>query len=99
MGTPDDFNFEIGQDSGESFPENHSLIASVCKDTCRTGSTEPGYHHRDLGYRPEDDGVKQQTERVSENRAFLAFDFLACIIAMRIDAGPLVLRSSRFGYR
>ena len=35
-----------------------------------------------------DDGVQQQTQRVYENVALLAFDFLARIIAMRIDAGP-----------
>ena len=34
------------------------------------------------------DGVEQQTQRIYENMAFLAFDFLARIIAMRIDAGP-----------
>jgi len=32
--------------------------------------------------------VEQQTQRVYENVALLAFDFLARIIAMRIDAGP-----------
>jgi hypothetical protein len=47
-----------------------------------------------------DDGVEQQTQRVYENMAFLALDLLARIIAMRIDAGPLVfLCSSCFGYR
>jgi hypothetical protein len=35
-----------------------------------------------------DDGVQQQTQRVYENVALLAFDLLARIIAMRIDAGP-----------
>jgi hypothetical protein len=34
------------------------------------------------------DGVQQQTQRVYENVALLALDFLARIIAMRIDAGP-----------
>ena len=34
------------------------------------------------------DGVEQQTQRVYENVALLAFDLLARIIAMRIDAGP-----------
>jgi hypothetical protein len=34
------------------------------------------------------DGVQQQAERVYENMAFLPLDFLARIIAMRIDASP-----------
>jgi hypothetical protein len=37
-----------------------------------------------------DDGVEQQTERIDENMPLLALDQLACIEAMRIDAGPLV---------
>ena len=35
------------------------------------------------------DRVEQQTQRIYENVALLALDFLARIIAMRIDAGPL----------
>jgi hypothetical protein len=34
------------------------------------------------------DGVEQQPQRIYENVALLAFDFLARIIARRIDAGP-----------
>ena len=35
-----------------------------------------------------DDGVEQQTERIDENMPLLALDQLACIEALRIDAGP-----------
>ena len=34
------------------------------------------------------DCVEQQTKRIYENVTLLAFDFLACIVAMRIDPGP-----------
>jgi hypothetical protein len=34
------------------------------------------------------DGVQQQTQRVDQNVTLLALDFLACIIARRIDARP-----------
>jgi hypothetical protein len=32
--------------------------------------------------------VEQQTQRIYEKVALLAFDLLACIIAMRIDTSP-----------
>jgi hypothetical protein len=35
-----------------------------------------------------DDGVQQQTECIDQNMPLLAFDQLAGIEAMRIDAGP-----------
>ena len=94
MGTPDDFNFEIGQDSGESFLENRSLIAAVCKEFFQERiHAEQGRQKQDttvaiLDIGRMNDGVKQQTQRVYENMAFLALDLLARIIAMRIDAGP-----------
>ena len=34
------------------------------------------------------DGVQQQTQRIYENMALLAFDLLAGIIAVRIDTEP-----------
>ena len=43
--------------------------------------------------------MKQQTQRIYEDVALLALDLFARIVAMRIDAGPLFRRSSRFGYR
>jgi hypothetical protein len=100
MGTPDDFNFEIGQDSGESFLENRSLIATVCKEFFQERiHAEQGRQKQDTAVAILDigrmnDGVKQQTQRVYENMAFLALDFLACIIAMRIDAGPPCMGTS-----
>ena len=34
------------------------------------------------------DGMEQQTQRIYEKVALLAFDLLACIITMRIDTRP-----------
>jgi hypothetical protein len=34
------------------------------------------------------DGVEQQTQRIYQKVALLAFDLLACVIAMRIDTRP-----------
>jgi hypothetical protein len=63
-----------------------------------------------------DDGMKQQAQRVYENMPLLTLDLLslrrvACIVAVRIDAGPLlslpsfgafhalILSVSKDGYR
>jgi hypothetical protein len=43
--------------------------------------------------------MHQQTRGVDQNMPLLAADLLPRIIAFGIDAGPLFLRSSRFGYR
>jgi hypothetical protein len=44
------------------------------------------------------DGVEQQAQRIYENMTLLALTF-ACIIAMRINAGPPFQCFSRFGYQ
>ena len=94
MGTPDDFNFEIGQDSGESFLENRSLIATVCKEFFQERiHAEQGRKKQNAAVAVLDvggmnDRVQQQAQRIYENMALLAFDLFARIIAMRIDAGP-----------
>jgi len=46
-----------------------------------------------------DDRVEQQTQRIDKNVPFFAFDFLACVIPIGIDASPVFPRSSRFGYQ
>ena len=43
--------------------------------------------------------MEQETERIDENMPLLALDQLARIKPVRIDAGPLFRRSSRFDYR
>jgi hypothetical protein len=45
------------------------------------------------------DGMQQQIHCIYENMALLTLDLFACIVAMRIDAGPPFRRSSRSGYR
>jgi hypothetical protein len=56
----------------------------------RRGSTVKLLDHR----------VEQQTQGIDKNMPFFAFDFLACIIAIGIDASAAFFpRSSRFGYQ
>ena len=40
-----------------------------------------------------DDGAHQQALRIDEDVALLALDFLARVVARRVDAAPLFLRS------
>ena len=94
IGTPDDIGFEVGQGFGEGFLEFRALIASVRKQLPQQGMhSVQGCKQQDaavaiLDVGGMDDRVQQQSQRVYENMAFLAFDLLARIIAMRIDAGP-----------
>jgi hypothetical protein len=46
-----------------------------------------------------DYGVQKQTLCIYQDMALLAFDFLARIIAMRVNRDPLFQRSSRSGCR
>ena len=94
IGAPDDLSFEVGQDSCECLLEMRSLVASVGEELLqeRIHSEQGGKQQNaavailDIG--TMNDGMEQQTQRIYENMALLAFDLLARIIAMRIDAGP-----------
>ena len=94
IGTFDDFCFEVRQDFHQSALELRSLIAGVGEQLRQEGiHPEHGRKQQDaavaiLNVCRVDDGVQQQAQRVYENMAFLPLDFLACIIAMRIDEGP-----------
>ena len=94
IGAPDDFSFEVRQDFRQGLVEPRSLIGSVGKEFFQERiHPEQGCKQQDaavaiLNIGRMNDGVKQQTQRVYENVALLAFDLLARIIAMRIDAGP-----------
>jgi len=94
IGTFDDFCFEVRQDFHQSPLELRSLIAGVGEQLRQEGiHPEHGRKQQDaavsiLNVCRVDDGVQQQAQRVYENMAFLPLDFLACIIAMRIDEGP-----------
>ena len=94
IGAPDDLSFEVGQGFCECLVEMRSLVASIGEELLqeRIHSEQGGKQQNaavailDIG--AMDDGVEQQTQRIYENMALLAFDLLARIIAMRIDAGP-----------
>ena len=105
IGALDDFSFEIGEDFRQGLLEFRSLIAAVGKqlfqerirsEQCRK-KQNAAVAVLDIGRM--NNRVQQQTQRIYENMALLALDLFARIIAMRIDAGPLFLRSSRFGCR
>ena len=69
-------------------------IAAVGKELLQEGiHSEQGRKQQDAAVAVLDiggmnDGVEQQTQRIYEKVALLAFDLLACIIAMRIDTSP-----------
>ena len=94
IGAPDDLSFEVGQGFCECLVEMRSLVASIGEKLLqeRIHSEQGGKQQNaavailDIG--AMDDGMEQQTQRIYENMALLAFDLLARIIAMRIDAGP-----------
>ena len=92
--SPDDIGFEVGQGFGERLLEFRALIASVRKQLPQQGMhSGQGRKQQDapvtiLDAGGMDDRVEYQSQRVYENMALLAFDLLARIIAMRIDAGP-----------
>jgi hypothetical protein len=94
VGAPDDFSFEVRQDFCQGLVESRALIGSVGKELLQERiHPEQGRKQQDaavaiLDIGAMNDGMKQQTQRIYEDMALLAFDLLARIIAMRIDAGP-----------
>ena len=94
IGAPDDFSFEVRQDFRQGLVEPRPLIGSVGEELFQErihpeqGRKQQGAAVAILDIGRMNDGVEQQTQRVYENVALLAFDLLARIIAMRIDAGP-----------
>ena len=89
-----DFGFEVGQDARQACVESRPLIGRVGKELPqeRMHPKQGGKQHDaaiailDVG--AVNDRVEQQTQRIYENVALLALDFLARIIAMRINPGP-----------
>ena len=94
IGALDDFSCEVRQDFCQRLLEVRSLIAAVGKELLQEGiHSEQGRKQQDAAVAVLDiggmnDGVEQQTQRIYEKVALLAFDLLACIIAMRIDTSP-----------
>ena len=94
IGALDDFRFDLRQDSRERLLEFRSLIAAVGKQLLQERiHPEQSGKQQDAAIAILDiggvnDGVEQQTQRIYEEVALLAFDLLTRIIAMRIDTGP-----------
>ena len=94
IGAPDDFNFEVWQDFRQGLVESRSLIGRVGQELPQERMhPEQGRKQQDAAVAILDiggmnDGVEQQTQRVYENVALLAFDLLARIKTIRVDAGP-----------
>ena len=94
IGALDDFSFEVRQDFRQRLLEFRSLIAAVGKQLLQERiHPEQSGKQQDAAITILDiggmnDGVEQQTQRIYENMALLAFDLLARIIAMRIDTSP-----------
>jgi hypothetical protein len=94
IGALDDFGLEVGQDARQAVVKYRPLIGRVGKELFqeRMHPKHGGKQHNaavpvlDVG--TVNDRVEQQTQRIYENVALLAFDFLARIVAMRIDPGP-----------
>jgi hypothetical protein len=86
--------FEVWQDFRQGLVESWPLIGGVGKEFLQERvHPEQGRKLQDAAVAILDiggmnDGVDQQTQRIYNDMALLAFDLLARIIAMRIDAGP-----------
>ena len=94
IGALDDFGFEVGEDFCQGLLEFRPLIAAIGKQLLQERiHAEQGCKEQDapvavLDIGGVNDGVEQQAQRIYEKVALLAFDLLACIIAMRIDPSP-----------
>ena len=94
IGALDDFGLELGQDFRERPAKVRPLIGGVGEEPSQKGlrpkqrceQQDATVAVLDIG--GMNDGVQQQAERIYENVALLALDFLTRIIAMRIDPGP-----------
>ncbi len=90
----DDLNRKLRHCRGGGVPELLALITSVREQFDQKGiSPEQRGQHKDpaitiLDIRRMNHGVQKQTYRVDQDMSFLSFDFLAGIIAGRIDRGP-----------
>ena len=94
IGSLDDFDFDARRHAGQAVAELRTLISPIGEQLCQERvQPEHRCHHHDpaiavLNVGSLDDGVQQQAQSVYEYMAFLAFDLLARIIAMRIVEPP-----------
>ena len=94
IGALDDFWFEVRQNERQFAVEPWPLIGGVGKQLLQERiHPKHGFKQHDaavaiLDVGTVNDCVEQQTQGVYENVALLPLDFLARIIAMRVDPGP-----------
>ena len=103
VGSFDDFGFQVGQDFLPLPLENRPLVSAVGKQffqkrkSAEQGSKDQNAAIPVLNISRMHDGVKQQAYRIDKDVALLAIanhlawaklDFLARVVARRIDAGP-----------
>ena len=90
----DDFGDEARHDVGQTVVEHRPAIGAVGEQLVekRELAEQGGQQHEAavaiLNIGGRDQCVQQQTQRIDENVALLAFDQLAAIEPMRIDARP-----------
>lgn len=84
----------MGKDVRGASPELRSLVAAVGKYLAdkgihaKQGRQDPYAAVAVLNVGRMDHGMQQQTYRIDEDMPLLAFDLLAGIIAIPVDAGP-----------
>ena len=94
IGTIDDFRYEAGQGLLLRVGKLWALIAAVSEEPLQKRkfseqcSQDENAAVAILDIGGMDDGVKQQAYRTDENMPLLAFDLLARIVTVRIDAAP-----------
>ena len=94
IGTADNLGDETRQDARQSIMEHRPGIGAVGKQLLeeRELSEHGGQEHQPtvaiLNIGGCNQSMQQQAERIDKDMALLAFDQLACIEAMGIDAGP-----------
>ena len=94
IGTTDDFSDQVRHDVREAVMKHRPRVGAVSKQLLEEWelSEQCGQKHQatvailNIGWRHQ--RMQQQTQRIDENVALLAFDQLAGIESMSIDAGP-----------
>ena len=94
IGTTDDFSDQVRHEVREAIMEHRPRVGAVSKQLLEEWelSEQRGQEHQatvailNIGWRHQ--RMQQQTQCIDEDVALLAFDQLACIEPMGIDAGP-----------
>jgi hypothetical protein len=94
VGPPDDFDHQVGHDVGDRIQEDRSAIGAVCEQLAqeRELSEQRGQQEDAtvavLNVSGRHQHVQHQSECINQDMALLAFDQLAGIEAVWIDARP-----------